>query len=317
MRERVLLRRWREQLLAYDGTNRILVRWKENLPLVLAQDAPEALGAWMLEALKAPQPTATDWKLDPDTPFFIGAVRASLAKARGVWGDDSRIAAFACDDLLGWRGLPINEFKEEISDGVLHRDAEVEEVQESLKKLLLGHPDLGDPRLPANKAKWLGVRDEARRRFNEWLSRADIKFFFDHAFLQGGDRQGRKRFWLEYVPRIRRSRPLLCRDDGSRLKAALRELGHGAHSFGEIDGSNSAFLLDFGSICAVEFSRTGGACYLYETGVINRILPEFYGSAPTNQRALKRRSICITRIVHRVGWEDVLRDALARRGVRP
>src|SRR6267142_1470884 len=113
MRERVLLRRWREQLLAYDGTNRILVRWKENLPLVLAQDAPEALGAWMLEALKAPQPTATDWKLDPDTPFFIGAVRASLAKARGVWGDDSRIAAFACDDLLGWRGLPINEFKEE------------------------------------------------------------------------------------------------------------------------------------------------------------------------------------------------------------
>jgi len=224
---------------------------------------------------------------------------------------------FACDELLVWSGLEIGQFKEEVAECILHPAATDDRVQTKLRAVLLAHPSLGDPRLPANSTKWSGVRSQAQQKFREWLSQEDIKFFFDHAFPKGGNSQGRKRFWLEYVERVTRSRPLLCRDDENRLRSHLRDLGHGAHTFGKIDGSNSAFLLDFGPVCAVEFSRLGGACYLYESRVLRHILPVFYGSEVITQKRLKQRELCLVRVVHKDRWQDGLRDVLASKGVRP
>ena len=45
---------------------------------------------------------------------------------------------------------------------------------------------------------WLGIQ-VARQRLLQWLSRADIHFFFEHVLPKGTDPHGRKTFWLKYV----------------------------------------------------------------------------------------------------------------------
>ena len=138
--------------------------------------------------------------------------------------------------------------------------------QEALSKLVLSDPRLGDPRLSRNTKNWLGMA-KPHQRFLQWLSRADMNFFFEHVLPDGQDPHRRKAFWLRYVTRVKRSRPLLNHDDEARLRAIMRSQQEKMGHFGHVRGrESSAFLLDFGEVVVIEFSQ-GGECllYLYET----------------------------------------------------
>ncbi|HEY5864040.1 MAG TPA: EH signature domain-containing protein, partial [Candidatus Tectomicrobia bacterium] len=63
------------------------------------------------------------------------------------------------------------------------------DLQEALKKLALHDTRLGDPRLSRNMKNWLGIQ-EARQRLLQWLSRADIHFFFEHVLPKDTDPHG-------------------------------------------------------------------------------------------------------------------------------
>lgn len=310
--KRIAVRRLR----AYGGSNRIVTRWQTSIEHILGSGAPDALAAWMLEELRTPHATMTDWNIDAGSAFFLEAMRALLKKARERWRGRPDIVSFACRDIIGWEGWPIDVLKVEVSESVLHPNTRDAEVNNPLKAVVLRHPNLGDPRLPEKRTNWLGVPTEAKQRIIEWLSRDDIAFFFDHAFPRGGDPHRRKPFWLRYVRNVAMSRPLLSRNDRVRLRVHLRQLGGEVGNFGTINGANSAFLLDFGHLCAIEFNHVG-ACYVYERRAMDEVVPDFWARRSFTESSLKRQDVCLARVIHKPGWEEELQMILARFGVRP
>ncbi len=110
--------------------------------------------------------------------------------------------------LPWWEAWQIADFKHSLGSWILSSHADqIEEVREGLKQLALNK--FGDPRLPVNARRWFGVQSEARAKLLEWLSRADIAFFFEHVLPKGRDPHGRKDFWLKYLKQVKQSRPLL------------------------------------------------------------------------------------------------------------
>ena len=190
--------------------------------------------------------------------------------------------------------------------------------------MLLKDSRLGDLRLPHRRPNWAMVDPAAQRRFLEWLSRADIVFFFEHVLPWGKDPHGRKQFWLRYVSRVAQSRPLLNWDDRRRLETVLRAKREESKNFGRIDGHTSAFLLDFDKIVVVEFSVPGNACYVYTKADFNRILGDFWTQRKLTVSGLKKKTSSLTKQpgsgwdgVHRRGWEVDASQLLALYGVRP
>jgi hypothetical protein len=168
--------------------------------------------------------------------------------------------------------------------------------------------------------------DDAARRVEQWLSAADITFFFEHLLSKEKDPHGRKAFWLRYAgcPGLV-SRPLLNEVDSLRLKPVLREKEEQVNHFGELLGDTSALLLDFGPVLVVEFSTAGNGCFVYKRRDGVEIVPDLWGSAPFIKTNLKRPALAVARVVHSVlrfrwqrkGWEDEMEGILARFGIRP
>ena len=212
----------------------------------------------------------------------------------------------------------MQDFHTAVGTTILHPIAARDlELQEALRKLVLQDTRLGDPRLPRNMKNWLGIQD-ARQRLLQWLSRADIHFFFEHVLPKGTDPHGRKTFWLKYVSRVLMSRPLLNRDDEARLRVTMQSLREQIGHFGQMRGSeSSAFLLDFGPVVVVEFSRVGNACYLYEQPNAAKVIPDFWSQEPFTIYGLKNRPMAAETITHREGWQITLAHLLARYGIRP
>jgi len=127
----------------------------------------------------------------------------------------------------------------------------------------------------------------------------DINFFFEHVLPDGTDPHGRKAFWLRYVSRVLMSRPLLNRDDEVRLRVTMQsqheQMGHCGHVRGR---ESSAFLLDFGPIVVVEFSRVNNACYLYEKPNSEKVIPDFWSPEPFTIYGLKNRILAAETIGH-------------------
>jgi len=312
--QRIAVRRLR----AYQGPNRVVNRWQQHAEMLLPADAPQELADWMLRDTRSLRDTATEWGLDEGTAFFTETMRRLLNGARAGWGQNRALVNYVCRTLLLWSGWALADLKEQVAECILHRDAQAPNVHEPLKAFIIGEPRFGDPRLPAKRTNWLGVRPEATRRLIEWLSRADIVFFFDHAFPKGGDPHLRKPFWLGYVSSRVVTRPLLNQDDFARLRTVMRQLGTEVGSFGHVMGMSSAFLLDFGDVCVIEFNRVG-ACYIYPRAVFDRVVPDFWYAGYFKERDLKRRELLPDnryRIIHRPGWQAELARMLAWYGVR-
>ena len=113
------------------------------------------------------------------------------------------------------------------------------------------------------------------------------------------------------------SRPLLNWEDKGRLQMILRQNREQVGHFGASDGPTSAFLLDFGSVVAIEFSKEGNACYVYEKRALDRVVSDFWAAQPFTIPRLKQRSLCVERVVHKTGWQQEMAGILARYGIRP
>ena len=127
----------------------------------------------------------------------------------------------------------------------------------------------GDPRIAGGDIRWRGVSDEAKQIFTRWITKEDLRFFFDVVAKACNDQKFayRKAFWLAYLEHISFCRPVLredakylFRDDPQALQyyqerrpATLRGSAKGQH----------AFIIQMGKYTFVEFS-TAGACYVYD-----------------------------------------------------
>ena len=216
--------------------------------------------------------------------------------------------------LLRWKYWPAESFKRVIGYALTHYFAQIDERwREHLMAFVLGDPRLGDPRLQSKN--WVGISEEAKRRFIQWLSKGDIVFFFDHV-LGSDDPHGRRDFWLRYVGSLVQSRPLLRYKDETRLAHEIRRKQGALASYGRVKGKASSFLLDFGSIIAIEFSRLG-AIHFYNRQTFNTIVPEFWQRSDFSEGNLKQQKVAAGRIVHRHRWQPDAATILAQHGIRP
>jgi hypothetical protein len=299
-------------VMKYDGPNKAVKKWRSSPDTVIARQGPAVLAKHLVKSGLTMDKLVAEWYLEPQSPFMQSVVIAAASLCKEVMGMSSEGPRVLFEALLPWKGWKTQDFKVEIQQLILHRD--VQKVQEMLQTFVLAHKDLGDPRLPKNRRNWDSISRDATDRFVEMLCRYDIVFFFDYVYSTVSDRQQRKDFWLQYVVRCIASRPLLRPADWLRLRSQLgNRIGH----LGEIRStSNSAFLLDFGEITVVEFSRMG-ACYIYESDAFKKVVPDFWTPRPFTEANLKNRFWKPLRIIHSIGWRDEARRILAQRGIRP
>ena len=86
-------------------------------------------------------------------------------------------------------------------------------------------------------------------------------------------------------------------------------------NFGNISGYTSAFILDFGEITVIEFSKIGNACFIYDQSEARKIISDFWMKEYFLISRLKQRQAG-TRILHNRGWQQEMEGILAKWGVR-
>ncbi len=303
--------RVRQRLKNYDGANRLLKRWQPRAEMLLGVQGTDEFAQEIIQQQASVAAACRDWRIDEQTSYAAEAAETAFQHFL-TSNIPNLIAEESLTRLLRWNNWPAEQFKRIAREAILHRLAETNEIfRQMLVNCLLNDPRLGDPRLQASR--WSGIAEEAKKRFLRWLSREDIVFFFDHV-AGYDDPHGRRDFWLRYIGSLDQSRPLLTFNDESRLLAELRRRQAG--SFGRINGNDSAFLLDFGKIVAIEFHPIG-AIYFYEKENFNQIVPHFWQSQSFFVSHIKQSWQAKERILHIGDWQSKAATFLAQHGIRP
>lgn len=305
-------------LTNYKGRNRLLRKWQSKNDLILANDAHLLAGAEIYRTREDVSGFCANWGLNEQTEFIQQAASAafsfSLERLDGA-GSEGGILDFLLGNLLPWKNWSLENYRKLVARAIMTNQFQSnEEFQNKLLEVVVGDARLGDPRLPRNIANWVGIPVEARDRVLRILSRSDIIFFFERVMTY--DRHGRKNFWLDYVPNLKQSRPLLTDNDRIRLNSILSRQGNKTLHYGRTRGQHSAFLLDFGNLIVVEFNEVG-ACFQYEDRYRRTFFPHFYTDDDYNDAMLKKPEFTVERVTHRGDWEWRMRGLLARFGIRP
>ncbi|MBK9173209.1 MAG: hypothetical protein IPM28_09425 [Chloracidobacterium sp.] len=302
----------REAVKGFRGPNGILKKWQENLHLILFADSVAKLAQELSSGRMPLDYSIEQLRLFEDTQFFrevVSECARSCSQNLGV----AEILDFFLNQILSWDKHDIQIFREHVDAAI---KCEAFDRSEDVKARLINYvvndvQRLGDPRL--NPARWIGI-EESKEKVLQHLSKKDIVFFFEKVMTD--DVHGRAKFWLRYVKSMSRSRPLLTDLDRSRLSTALARRGNAIRHYGRTTGQHSAFLLDFGSVLAIEFEGVG-ACYLYDAKTRDRFFRDFFTGNPFNDQILKMPKQALYRKSHQGNWQWVLGQALAQSGIYP
>ncbi len=308
----LVVERVRQRLEAYQGRNKLLERWRDASAMLLGPNGPQTFAREIIRQKSSISEACGELELDEQT----GYVAMVAEEAAGIFlsPEMTETDARRLISLLQWNHWAPDKLKLIIGKTILHPLAESSwRWRDELIKFILNHPQFGDPRL--DPTRWAGVPEEARRKFVQWLSRADIVFFFDHV-LRGNDRHGRRKFWLKYVGGLIQSRPLLRNEDEMRLSSEIRRKRGVIAGYGKITGASSSFLLDFGSIVAIEFSDSG-AIHFYDKDTFHKIVTNLWQRERFYESRLKQRIRARGWVAHRANWEYDAALILAQYGVRP
>lgn len=305
-------------LTNYTGRNRLLRKWQSQIDLILADRAHLVAGAELFGTRQDVAAFCASWGLNEQTEF----VQCVAYAAFGVClrhledaGTDAKVVETYLFQLLRWKNWPLGIYRELAGRAIMTSHFLSEKsFQEKLLEIVIEDARLGDPRLPRSAANWVSITNEAKDRVMRALSRSDIIFFFEQVMTY--DKHGRKDFWLDYVPSLRQSRPLLTESDRLRLRSALLREGNKTLHFGSTRGQHSAFVLDFGNLIVVEFNEVG-ACFQYEDLYRRTFFPDFYTDNEYTDAMLKKPDYTVERVTHRGDWEWRMRGLLARFGIRP
>ena len=170
-----------------------------------------------------------------------------------------------------------------------------EDLRQPIQSYVL--PKWKDPRLAGSE--WRDVSAEARQIFTRWITKEDLRFFFDAVARACNDQnfEYRREFWLAYLGDISFCRPVLQKNAESlfrhdpqtlqyyrdRRPATLKGGGKGQH----------AFIIQMGNYTFVEFS-TAGACYVY----YNFNLPFELGKSEYYMSDLRNPDWAVHRVIH-------------------
>ncbi len=299
------------RLVTSTGTDGMLGRWRQHADVLVGPAGPRALAA-ALVAQRVPVATwCQAWGIDEHSPYVLAVLRSALSQCMHAMEEEAALRAYLLTTLLPWSQWPTPDFHAAMGATILHPVTTVTaDMPERLMTLALADPRLGDVRLPSQHAHWRTVPQAAQQQVLCWLSRADMTFFFDEVLPESKDQEERKTFWLRYAPRVLRSRPLLNESDSVRLASRLRHMPEMTVHFGHSRGNASAFLLDFGAVIMVQVSDVGAACYVYGKRSFERLVPDFWQSAPFVLEALLVTQHAAM-IFYHATWEKEMTETLA------
>ena len=160
-----------------------------------------------------------------------------------------------------------------------------------------------DPRIAGGVVRWRGVSDEAKQIFTRWITKEDIRFFFDVVAKACNDHkfEYRKAFWLAYLEHISFCR-LVLRQNAEYLFRNDPYYQKQKQSIATLNGGSSdqhAFIIQIGNYIFVEFS-TSAACYVYENSRLPfRLDNSAYTMNTWNRNTLRDQSLAKYRVIHR------------------
>ena len=180
-----------------------------------------------------------------------------------------------------------------------------------------------DPRIAGGDVRWRGLSKEAKRICTQWITKEDLRFFFDVVAKACNDEKFayRKAFWLAYLENISFCRPVL-REDAEYLfrgdpeaSKYFRERRPATLTGGARD--QHAFIIQIGKHTIVEFS-TAGACYVYRSGRC----PFRLNRSEYHMGELRNQASAAHRVIHSNSqdyyWQDKFRSWLkSEMGVDP
>lgn len=126
-----------------------------------------------------------------------------------------------------------------------------------------------DPRITGASVRWRGVSNSARKVFERWITKDDLRFFFDVVAKACNDSKFkyRREFWMSYLEHISFCRPVLRNDVERILGKNPKALQyHQTRRPATLKGGTQdqhAFIIQMRKHTFVEFS-TAGACYVYK-----------------------------------------------------
>ncbi|MCP4353524.1 MAG: hypothetical protein GY795_49370 [Desulfobacterales bacterium] len=187
--------------------------------------------------------------------------------------------------------------------------------------------NIGDPAYEFNWNPWPGASraeqeelEKSRKILNRWLAEKFIYLFFERISVH----PDRKDFWNNYIDHVSNFKIYMKKNqlnyfasyddmDPKILNSKLGILKSG--------GNTSAFVMEIGNYSFVEFSETGGACYIYKD--TNEFRPELSEQIVTlgrlkhesnTQMAVSSRSVFNDegRIFHSGNWQARLSSWISR-----
>lgn len=309
----------------YQGYNQILLHLAKVADEVVGQQAAaQAAARYTPNGKGSARTLLTQRGLALDTPYasavaeaFLSIALRQLERTKGV-----QEIRFLCEELIpADRDLLLPQTFATAVKRVINiasLNSSNVELRDVAKSFVLLEPRLGDPR--RHPGRWDNNRLSAEAEtVKSWLSEEDLKFFFDLLMEGQEDRQHRRKFWLQYVHRVKNSRVAIGEADRQRLRLQLNGLRERGRTYASLDDWNaSAFVMDFGSIIVVEFSQTGNACSVHEANKTSR---GQIGDLQANKffkSTLKKRPRSPGWFPHDAGgyWRFKVQQYLARFGIR-
>ena len=198
-----------------------------------------------------------------------------------------------------------------------------EDLRQPVQSYVLRNRNWGDPRLAGGDVRWREVSDEARKIFTRWITKEDLRYFFDVVARECDDPNFayRRAFWLAYLEHISFCRPVLRRNVHNLLRnnpQALeyyRERQPARLTGGAPD--QHAFIIQMGNHTFVEFS-TAAACYVYDD--VSR--PFGLGDSEYHMSELRNQPMAKHRVNHigseRYYWQRKFKPWIRRElGIEP
>jgi EH_Signature domain len=306
-------------LAGYPGKSLLIEKWRANSHYLLRNDGPTMFARDILREQTSWELKATEWGIEADTEFGQTVLEVCVAHSlKAGRAESEQYRAAVVKEILPSRHWTPAAFKNAIGQLLLASSSQTSQAfQESLKRFVLEDSRLLDPRVPANTPNWAGISEAAKTLLIQWLSASDIRLFFEHVLPTRHDPHGRKAFWLQYTKHVVRSRPLLAVSDEIRWQAGTETQRDRNYGRTEVNSDTSAFLLDFGRILVVEFSKVGNAVFVYQHRDIPGLSTGFWSDARFPIANLKQVDNCVERIVHNVKWQREMRTLLAQYGIHP
>lgn len=304
----------KKHLTRYTGSRKSILKLKTNMAWYCEEDSPANLAMYLI---RSPNRLSDVWTY-LELPDYMHRYAYFGEVATAYTTFSNQMSLEHVKDVVRFIKKHDND---KTSRRVLSKLIEKLGVDaaESLRQPVQSYvlQDWQDPRIAAADVRWRDVSDKAREIFTQWITKEDLRFFFDVVAQACDDPKFayRKAFWLAYLEYITFCRPVLRGDAEHLFRNDPQAMQYYRDRRpAELKGGNSnqhAFIIQMTEFTFVEFS-TAGACYVYR----NAHLPFELGDAEYRMDELRSKLKAIHRVIHYNSedyyWQDGFASWLER-----